>query len=88
MLLPHSEVAAMQSLRLSPLGVVLQRDQRPRVIADYSFYGINADTLPMAPRESMQFGKVHERLLSVLLCTNPRLGAAYMYKIDISDGFC
>jgi hypothetical protein len=87
MLLPYSEVEDMVQLRLSPLGCVPQRDRRPRVIVDYSFYGLNGETIKLAPRDSMQFGKANERLMTKLLHANPRFGSCHMYKIDIGDGF-
>ena len=87
MLLPHEEVKDLPGLRLSPLGVVPQRERRPRIIVDYSFYGINGDTVPLAPIEAMQFGKANERLWSKILHAHPRFGPVHMYKLDISDGF-
>lgn len=87
MLLPYELVKDLPGLRLSPLGVVPQRDRRPRTIVDYSFYGINDDTVKLAPTRSMQFGKANERLWSKILQANPKFGPLYMYKLDISDGF-
>ena len=87
MLLPYEEVKDLPGLRLSPLGVVPQRERRPRIIVDYSFYGINGDTVPLAPIEAMQFGKANERLWSKILHAHPRFGPVHMYKLDISDGF-
>jgi len=54
--LPFDCVKDLPNLRLSPLGVVPQRSQRPRLIVDLSFWGINDETLRDAPIESMQFG--------------------------------
>jgi hypothetical protein len=34
-----------RALHVSPMGNVLQRDRRPRVIVDYSFHGVNDDTI-------------------------------------------
>ena len=44
-LLPYALVKDLPNLRLSPLGVVPQRDRHPRVIVDYTYNGINEDTV-------------------------------------------
>jgi hypothetical protein len=87
MLLPYTEVEFMIDVRYSPLGVVPQRERRPRVIVDYSFYAVNADTVKFAPEEAMQFGKAIERLLQKAIQANPKFGPLVNYKVDISDGF-
>ncbi len=85
--LPYSTVWDWPSLRLSPLGVVPQRERRPRTIVDYTFNKVNHDTVKIAPAESMQFGQTLHRLLQQLVDLDPRYGPAQMIKIDISDGF-
>jgi hypothetical protein len=52
-LLPASVLLKERNLRLSPLGVVPQRDLRPRFICDYSFFLIKDDTIELCPEESM-----------------------------------
>ena len=86
-LLPYRLVKHLKHLRLSPLGVVPQRERRPRLIIDYSFYGVNATTVPLAPAEAMQFGRTLERVLYDIRHSNPRFGPVYMSKVDLSDGF-
>ena len=86
-MLPYSDVFKLPHLRLSPLGVVPQRDRRPRIIVDYTFWGINDDTVPLAPAESMQFGRALERILHKIRRANRRFGPTYMIKVDIADGF-
>ena len=86
-ILPYSTVLHLPHLRLSPLGVVPQRDRRPRIIVDYTFWGINNDTVPLAPSESMQFGRALERVLRKIRRANRRYGPTYMIKVDIADGF-
>ena len=54
--LPASKALELKGLRLSPPGVVPRRDQRPRWICDYTWLGVNTETLPLAAKESMQFG--------------------------------
>ena len=85
--LPYSHVLNLSHLRLSPLGVVPQRDRRPRIIVDYTFWGINDDTVPLAPSEAMQFGRALERVLHRIRRANRRFGPTYMIKVDIADGF-
>jgi hypothetical protein len=75
------------NLRLNPLGVVPQRDRRPRTICDYSFFAVNLDTVPVAPQESMQFGRALHRVLKQVSDADPRLGPIHLSKIDIADGF-
>jgi hypothetical protein len=87
MLLPYEYVKHIPGLRISPIGVVPQRERRPRIIVEYSLYGINADTVKLAPSDSMQFGKANERLWKIMMEANPKFGLLFMYKIDISDGF-
>ena len=86
-ILPYSAVLHLPNLRLSPLGVVPQRDRRPRVIVDYTFWGINEETVPLAPTESMQFGRALERVLRKIRRANRRYGPTFMIKVDIADGF-
>ena len=52
--IPFDLAATLDGLTLSPPGVVPQRERRPRWIGDYSFSGVNEDTVPLAPTESMQ----------------------------------
>jgi len=85
--LPYDLVKDIPNLRLSPLGVVPQRDRRPRLIVDLSFYGLNAETIRQAPPESMQFGRALERILFRVRHADPKHGPVYLCKLDISDGF-
>ena len=87
MLLPYNEVKDRPELRLSPIGVVPQRERRPRVIVDYSYFGVNDDTLKLAPQESMQFGYALRRMMQEIVEANRVYGDTYIYKVDVSDGF-
>jgi len=86
-LLPAEDVIDAEELRLSPLGVVPQRERRPRTISDYSYFGVNDETLNLAPPEAMQFGKALPRVLQTIHEANPRFGPVYLSTVDISDGF-
>ena len=69
------------------MGVVPQRERRPRTIVDYSFSGINQEAERGAPAEAMQFGKALNRILQRIVAANPRCGPTYMLKLDLYDGF-
>jgi hypothetical protein len=86
-LLPADLVLQEPNLRLSPLGVVTQRECRPQMICDYSFFLVNLDTIPLAPAESIQFGRALRRILSTVHQADTRLGTVFLSKIDIADGF-
>jgi hypothetical protein len=84
---PFSLVKHLPNLKLSPMGVVPQRDCRSRPIVDYSFYHINRDTLPLAPSESMQFGRAFDRILHRIHHANRAFGPVHLIKVDLADGF-
>ena len=85
--LPASEVTNLTGLRLSPPGVVPQLGRRPRWIVDYTWSRVNADTLPLAPVEAMQFGHALDRILREIMLADPRMGPVKLLKVDLSDGF-
>jgi hypothetical protein len=87
MLLPYDKVRELPGLQLAPIGVVPQRDRRPRVIVDYSYWGLNDATLKLSDPLSMQFGKAQERMLQARMKANPKFGTVKAYKVDIGDGF-
>jgi hypothetical protein len=64
--LPDRLVLDNANLRISPFGVVPQRDRRPRTISDYSYFLVNEDTVALAPSESMQLGRELWRLLNAI----------------------
>ena len=86
-ILPYSAVQHLPGLRVSPPGVVPQRERRPRWICDYSWWDVNADTLPLAAMEAMQFGHALDRILREILLADPSFGPVHLIKLDISDGF-
>ncbi len=69
------------------MGIIPQRDRRPRLIIDYSYWGINDETELLSPKESMQFGRTLERSLFTIRHANPRYGPVHQAKVDLSDGF-
>ena len=85
--LPASVARTLPNLRVSPPGVVPQRDRRPRWICDYTWSEVNGDTLLLAAAEAMQFGHALDRILREILLADPRHGPVKLAKFDISDGF-
>ena len=85
--LPYDVVRLWENLRVSPLGAVPQRDRRPRLIVDYSFSEVNAETVQLAPAEAMQFGRALQRVMMRVVQAEQRYGHVYLAKIDIADGF-
>lgn len=69
------------AVRISPLWMV------PRLIVDYTFSGVNDATVPLAPKESMQFGRALQRVMSNIVGAETRYGPVFLSKIDIADGF-
>ena len=85
--LPYKVAKQLKNLRLSPLGVVPQRNRRPRWIVDYTWWKVNDERLPLAPSEAMHFGHALDRILRKILLADPKLGPIHMLELDISDGF-
>ena len=85
--LPLSAVQDWPGLRLSPMGVVPQRERRPRLIGDYTFSNVNQETVRLAPPEAMQFGRALQRVVTNIVHADPHYGPPYLAKIDIADGF-
>ena len=86
--IPYSQAILLPRLCLSPMGVVPQRERRPRTIVDFTFSGVNLQTLTgLAPSESMQFGRALDRILYRIHHSNRRFGPVHLIKVDIADGF-
>jgi hypothetical protein len=69
------------------MGCVSQHDRRPRTIIDYTFFGLNDDTVHIAPRDAMQFGNALPRLLRHVVLADLPHGPIHLIKVDIADGF-
>ena len=80
-------VGRFPELQVSPLVLVAQAERQERMIAGYSYFGVNDDTAQLAFKEAMQFGKTLKRLLQQIHRANERFGPVYLSKIDLSDGF-
>ena len=77
----------LKRLRLSPAGVIPQRDCHHHTIIDYTFSGVNDETLRLSPKKAMQFGRALHRLLHHIRFAPAEHGPVYMLKVDLSDGF-
>ena len=53
-------------------------------IVDLSFFGMNAQTIPLGPSESMQFGCMLQLLLQKLVAAAP-YSPMHLIKVDNSD---
>jgi hypothetical protein len=87
--LPAILVLHEPQIHLSPLGFVPQRHggRERLVISDYTFFGLNHETVPLSPSECMQFVRALWRILRHGKSANPHHGPIYLSKIDIADGF-
>ena len=86
-ILPASMTMELEGIQDSPPGVVPQCARRPWCIFDYTWSGVNLDTLPLAAPEAIQFGHALKRILYKILPANPSHGPVQINKTDLSDGF-
>ncbi len=63
MVLPAAIASTLSNICLLPPGDIPQQDHWPQWIGDFSWSGVNADILPLAPIEVMQFGHARQCLL-------------------------
>jgi len=86
-IVPYSAIRGHPHLKISPSGVVPQRDRRPRPIMDYTFSTVNTHSVDIAPAHSMQFGTALQRILQRLAYCNPTWGPPLLAKLDLADGY-
>ncbi len=86
-ILPYDLVKDLPDLKCSPVAVKEERDRRPRVLVDHTWFAANQDTTPVLPPEVMQFGRALQRVLHRVHHSNPAFGPVFLAKFDISDGF-
>ena len=84
--LPLEDAVGLNGLRLSPAGLIPQRERRDRLVIDYTWSGINKATRRLSP-DSMQFVHALQLILQRMYDADPRHGPIYMMKVDIADGF-
>ena len=85
--LPYELSREHPSLCISPIGCIPQRDRRPRMINDYSFYFVNQNSQKLAPAEAMQWGKALDRVLWYSYYADRRHGPVLLSKTDLANGF-
>ena len=71
--LPLEYSVGLNGLRLSPAGLIPQRDLRDCIVIDYTWSGVNEGTCHLAPY-SMQFGHSLQRILQRMYDADPRHG--------------
>jgi hypothetical protein len=84
--LPYRVVRDLPQLQLSP-AVKEERQRKPRLLCDHSWYPVNECTLPHAPPKAMQFGGALHLVLHNVRHANPKFGPVHLSKYDINDGF-
>ena len=87
MVLPLSPVKDIGGVQFSLPMVLPQRHRRSQTLCNLTYSGVNEVTVPLAPKEAMQFGQALRRILIQIHHANPCWGPVYMAKDDISDGF-
>lgn len=87
LVLPYDLIKDLPGLRLSPLGVKEERERRHRLVVDHTFFLVNRDTVPLAPKEAMQFGAALPRILYLTRHADPKYGVPHIAKYDVKDGF-
>lgn len=60
-ILPYSVAKKLPHLRISPPGVVPQRNRRFRWICDHTFSGVGPSSIHLIPSDTMQYGKALDR---------------------------
>ena len=85
--LPYLVAKRLPGLRSIPTGVKLDRDRRPRLLGDYSYFKTNAETLLVICLSVMKYGRALDRLIRKIVYADPALGYVYLLKADVSDGF-
>ena len=72
--LPYFVAKRLPGLKLSPPGVKVEWDRRPRWLGNYSYFKTNTKTLPVACLSAMQYGRALDRLLREIFFSDPALG--------------
>ena len=67
-------------LRLGPPGAKKEHYWRPKWVNNYSYYNINADTLPIAALSAMQYGRVLDCLIRYVVIVDLVLVPIYVLK--------
>jgi hypothetical protein len=84
-ILTASYATTLPGLCHSAPGAITQWDHQPWWTDDYSWWGINGDTLQLAACEVIAL--TLNCILCEILLANPAFGPIQLMKIDLSDGF-
>ena len=84
--LPLEDAVGLNGLRLSPAGLIPQRDRQDRIVIDYTWSGVNEATQRLSP-DSMHFGHALQRILQRMYVADPHHRPIYMMKVDIAYGY-
>ena len=69
--LPYLVSKGLPGLRLSPLGVKVERERRSRWLGDYNYFKTNAETLPVSCLSAMQYGRALDCLIRKIVYAYP-----------------
>ena len=72
-MLPLEDAVGLNGLRLSPAGLIPQRDLRGHIVIYYTWSGVNEATRRLDPY-SMQFGHALQRILQRMYDADPVMG--------------
>ena len=61
--------------------------QKPCLIYDFSWSGLNKAVTQVAHKEEMRFGKALYREIDCILAAPPKLGPALINKLDLADAY-
>ena len=82
---PLEVVTTLQNMWLLPVAVIPQVGRRPRLIFDFTWSGLNDIEERLSPMEAMRVGGVLLCILMKVITYDPRLGTAYLGKVDLVD---
>lgn len=85
--LPYELVKDLPNLHISPLGMKEEREHKPQLVCNHSFFGVNGFTISRTPSAAMQFSGALPRIMDQIRHADPSFGPTYLSKCDIKDGF-
>ena len=86
-LFPLRAVRHLPRLWLFPFTAIQQRGRKPCLLYDFSWSDLNEAVTQEAHKEAMRFGKSLYRLINCILATPPKLGPAFLNKVDLADAY-
>ena len=86
-LFPLRAVRHLPRIWLSPLAAIPQQGRKPRLVYDFSWSGLNKAVTQVAHKEAMRFGKALYGVIDCILAASPKLGPAFLNKVDLADAY-